>query len=89
MNFQELIYKVREAYENADARSIFEHIVVQFYVSGEITGAFYLEVAERKICIEPFLSFFKKCFTGKGSAVFRIERINELIENSEKINPKR
>lgn len=54
MDFRELIYKIREAYENADARSIFEHIAIQFHVSGEITGAFYLEVAERKICIEPY-----------------------------------
>lgn len=54
MDFQELIYQIRVAYENADARSIFEHVVIQFHVSGDLEGSFYIEVAERSICIEPY-----------------------------------
>lgn len=54
MTYEEIVDKVRGAYENADARDIFEHIAVQVNVIGEGEGVFYLEVADRQITVEPY-----------------------------------
>ena len=54
MTYEEVVDKVRALYENADARDIFEHIAFQVNLEGEVSGAFYLEVAERTICVEPY-----------------------------------
>lgn len=54
MTYEELVERVRETYEYADARDIFEHIAVQVNVLGEAAGAFYVEVANRQVCVEPY-----------------------------------
>lgn len=55
MTYEQIVEKVRSAYENsADARDIFEHVAVQVNVIGEGHGAFYVEVANRQICVEPY-----------------------------------
>ena len=54
MTYEEVVYKVRTAYENADARDIFEHIAVQVNIVGEGEGIFYIEVADRHISVEPY-----------------------------------
>lgn len=54
MTYEEVVEKVRAAYENADARDIFEHIAVQVNVIGEGAGIFYLEIADRQISVEPY-----------------------------------
>ena len=54
MTYEEVVQCVRSAYENADAREIYEHIAVQVNVTGEGEGAFYIEVAGRAVCVEPY-----------------------------------
>ena len=54
MTYEEVVHFVRNAYENADAREIYEHIAVQVNVTGEGEGAFYIEVAGRAVCVEPY-----------------------------------
>jgi len=54
MTYQEIVLKVREGFENADAREIFEHVAVQVNIEGEGSGAFYIEIAERYISVEPY-----------------------------------
>lgn len=54
MTYEELVVKVRELYEDADARDVFEHIAIQIDLEGEVTGAFYIEVANREVCVEPY-----------------------------------
>ena len=54
MTYEEIVMCVRDNIEDADARSIFEHIAVQVNIIGEGAGAFYIEVAERKITVEPY-----------------------------------
>ena len=54
MTYEEVVHCVRNAYENADAREIYEHIAVQVNVTGEGEGAFYVEVAGRAVCVEPY-----------------------------------
>ncbi len=54
MTYEELVIKVRETYEYADAREIYEHIAVQVNILGEAAGAFYIEVANREVSVEPY-----------------------------------
>lgn len=54
MTYEEIVETARSIFENADARMIFDHIAVQVNIHGEGAGAFYMEVADRSICIEPY-----------------------------------
>ena len=39
---------------DADASKVKEHLAIQFNVEGEAAGAFYLEVAEGKVIVQPY-----------------------------------
>ena len=54
MTYEEIVDKVRDDYENADARAIYEHVAIQFNVEGEGAGIFYIEVSKRKESVEPY-----------------------------------
>lgn len=54
MTYEEIVMQVRENFEDADARNIFEHVAVQVNIIGEGSGAFYIEVAERQVSVEPY-----------------------------------
>jgi len=54
MEYFEIVDKVREGLENADAREIFEHVAVQVNIIGEGEGKFYVEIAARQVCVEPY-----------------------------------
>ena len=57
MTYEEIVKIVREGFENADAREIYEHIAVQVNIIGEGSGAFYIEVVDRQIVVEPYEYF--------------------------------
>jgi len=52
--YLEMVEKIRNVYEYADARNIFEHIAIQVNISGEGAGILYIEVADRAVCVEPY-----------------------------------
>lgn len=54
MTYEELVEKVREAYKDADAGKIKEHVAFQFNITGEAAGIFYLEIADGQIKVEPY-----------------------------------
>lgn len=54
MTYEELVKQVREAYADADASKVEGHVAFQFNVTGEGAGAFYLEVADGKVNVEPY-----------------------------------
>lgn len=54
MTYEELVKEVKEAAQKADASSIKEHVAFQFNVTGEAAGAFYLEIADGQIKVEPY-----------------------------------
>lgn len=54
MTYEELVEKVNQAYANADAAGIKEHVAVQFNVYGEGEGAFYVEVIDGKVAVAPY-----------------------------------
>lgn len=54
MKYEELVKALKENCEPADASMVNEHIAIQFNVTGEAQGAFYLEIADGKVHIEPY-----------------------------------
>ena len=54
MNYEEIVAKVKKAYAKADTALVDEHLAVQVDVTGEGEGAFYIEVADGKINVEPW-----------------------------------
>lgn len=54
MTYEELVSSIQKTYAKADAKSIPEHVAIQVNVTGEGEGAFYIEVAEGQIHVEPY-----------------------------------
>ena len=48
MTYEQIVAKMKEAYEGVDASNIGEHIAYQFNITGEGEGIFYLEVVESR-----------------------------------------
>lgn len=57
MTYEELVKKAKETYGKADASKISEHVAIQFNVTGEAEGAFYIEIADGKVNVEPYEYF--------------------------------
>lgn len=54
MTYEELVTKVREATKTAHVSKTVGHIAFQFNIEGEGHGAFYLEITDGKINVEPY-----------------------------------
>ena len=54
MNYEELVASVRQAVKKAKVSKTVGHVAFQFNVEGEAEGAFYLEIDNGKINVEPY-----------------------------------
>lgn len=54
MTYNELVTKVKEATKTARVSKTVGHIAFQFNIEGEAHGAFYLEISDGKINVEPY-----------------------------------
>ena len=54
MRYEELVENVRNATRNIKVSRAVGHVAFQFNVEGEGEGAFYLEIADGKINVEPY-----------------------------------
>lgn len=54
MTYEELVKLVKEAMKAARVSKTVGHVAFQFNVEGEAEGAFYLELSEGKINVEPY-----------------------------------
>lgn len=54
MSYEELVGEIRNLFMKADVSDIKEHIAYQFDIRGEAEGAFYAEVSDGKLSIEPY-----------------------------------
>lgn len=54
MTYEELVTKVKDATKTARVSKTVGHIAFQFNVEGEGHGAFYLEISDGKINVEPY-----------------------------------
>lgn len=57
MTYEELVKEVRKNYGALDASGIKEHVAVQFNIEGEAEGAFYVEITDSNVDVEPFEYF--------------------------------
>ena len=54
MTYEELVNRVKEATKNARVSKTIGHVAFQFNVRGEGEGAFYIEIEDGRIIVEPF-----------------------------------
>ena len=54
MTYEQLVAETRKYFDDADASSINGHLALQFNVTGEGEGAFYVEVADGRAMTEPY-----------------------------------
>lgn len=54
MKYEELVENVKNATSTAKVSRAVGHIAFQFNVEGEAEGAFYVEIADGKVNVEPF-----------------------------------
>lgn len=54
MTYEELVQKARDTYGCADASNVKEHVAIQFNITGEAEGIFYLEIKDGKVDIQPY-----------------------------------
>lgn len=54
MKYEELVAKIKDQFMKADVSLLKEHISYQFNIEGEAEGAFYAEISDGKLSIEPY-----------------------------------
>lgn len=54
MTYEELVEQVKEEAKKADVSEINEHIAYQINIEGEASGAFYIEINDGKVNVEPY-----------------------------------
>lgn len=54
MTYEELVKQVSSIAAKADASKISGHVAFQFNIEGEAAGAFYLEIADGKVNVQPY-----------------------------------
>ncbi len=54
MTYEEIVTKVRDTFKEANVSKIKEHLAYQFNITGEGEGAFYVEVKDGELHIEPY-----------------------------------
>ena len=54
MSYEEVFTKVKEIFMKADVSRVEEHLAFQFNITGEGEGAFYAEVKDGILRVEPY-----------------------------------
>ena len=54
MTYEEIVKEAQKLVAKADASGISEHLAVQYNVTGEGEGAFYMEVKDGKVEVQPY-----------------------------------
>ncbi len=54
MTYKEIVEKVKKEFCKADASQYQDHLALQINITGEGEGAFYTEINEGKISVEPY-----------------------------------
>ena len=73
MTYEEIVSKVRDTFKDVDVSMINEHLAYQFNITGEGAGAFYAEVKDGKLSIEPYEYYDRDAlFICKADVLFKI-----------------
>ena len=71
MTYEELVKLAKDTYEKADASAVKEHVAIQFNVTGEAEGAFYLEVKDGQVAVEPYEYYDRDVIVTADDAVLK------------------
>ena len=77
MTYEEIVDKVRQHFKKLDPQSVSEHAAVQFNVTGEGEGAFYVEAQPGSITVEPF-EYFDRDIVVTTNAVELMNLLTDL-----------
>ncbi|MCH1983084.1 SCP2 sterol-binding domain-containing protein [Ruminococcus sp. OA3] len=73
MTFNEVYEKAKAIFMKADVSQITEHLAFQFNITGDGEGAFYAEVADGILRVEPFEYYDRDAvFTCTAETLFKI-----------------
>ena len=73
MTYEEMFAKVKEMFMGADVSGIHEHLAYQFNITGEGEGAFYAEVKDGQLSMEPYEYYDRDVvFTCTADTLFKI-----------------
>lgn len=54
MTYEELVKEIKDIFMKADVSKIKGHIAYQFNIEGEAEGAFYAEISDGELKVEPY-----------------------------------
>lgn len=73
MTYEEIVKKVKTAAKKADASKVNGHVAFQFNITGEGSGAFYLEIDNGEIKVEPYEYYDRDALiTSTGDNIIKI-----------------
>lgn len=73
MTFEEMFARVKEMFQTADVSGIPEHLAYQFNITGDAAGAFYVELKDGALAIEPYEYHDRDTlFTCSADTLFKI-----------------
>ena len=75
MTYEELVDKIRKIYDKKDASAVNEHLAIQFNIFGEGEGAFYVELADGTVHVEPY-EYFDRDILISTTYDFALEIVN-------------
>lgn len=71
MTYEEILEKVRKEVKDTDVSMIHEHLAYQFNIEGEGEGAFYIEVKDGQLYVEPYEYYDRDaCFICNAEVLF-------------------
>lgn len=75
MTYEQLVEEIREIFMKADVSKVEGHIAYQFNIEGEAEGAFYAEVSDGKLSIEPYEYYDRDVlFTTSADTLLKIAK---------------
>lgn len=73
MTYAEMFDKIKSMLDNADVSAQREHLRYQFNITGEAAGAFYIEVRDGALYIEPYEYYDRDAlFTCTAETLFKL-----------------
>ncbi|MCR5656512.1 MAG: SCP2 sterol-binding domain-containing protein [Butyrivibrio sp.] len=81
MNYEEIVAKVKDAAKNVDVSNVQEHAAYQFNITGEGEGAFYIEINDGKMDVQPYEYFDRDIlvFTSASDLVDILEGKTDFV----------
>ena len=73
MTYEQTLEKFKDMFKDTDVSHVEEHLAYQFNITGEGAGAFYAEVKDGKLFIEPYEYYDRDAaFTCSAENLFKI-----------------